>query len=300
MDFKQLESFVAIAKFKSFSKAAEHLYLTQPTISSHIINLEKKLNTILINRTSKKISLTKSGEILYDYAVNIINLRENAKFKLGEFKGKIIGNIEIASSTIPEQYIIPDIISKFHKTYGDVTYNMMRYDSKQVVEGILSGDVDFGFVGAEIPHKQLKYTKLDQDKIVLVTPSYEPYASFDPVIELEEILEENFIFREEGSGTRALLETMLEENYNKTLDNLKVIAYIGSTEAIKQSIIKGLGLSFLSERALDKEVKLNLLKTFEIRGLQLERNFYLVCHKYRAPSPLEIVFQKFVHDYFSL
>ncbi|AOY76654.1 selenium metabolism-associated LysR family transcriptional regulator [Clostridium formicaceticum] len=298
MDFKQLESFVAIAKFKSFSKAADYLYLTQPTISSHIINLEKELKTTLINRTNKKISLTKAGEVLYDYAVNIINLKENAKFKLEEFKGKITGNIEIACSTIPEQYIIPDIICKFNKAYPDVTFNMFHYDSKQVVEGILHGEIDFGMVGAKIAHSQLKYSELTNDEIVLVTPCGEPYDSFASEINIENILQENFIFRERGSGTRALLETTLKK-HKVDIDDLKIIAYIENTEAIKQCIRKGLGVSFLSKHAIEDEVKHHLLKAFKIKDMELDRNFYLVCHKYRSPSPLEDAFRKFVWEYFN-
>lgn len=300
MDLKQLESFVAIAKFKSFSKAANSLYLTQPTISSHIINLEKELNTTLINRSNKKISLTKAGEILYDYAVNIIHLRENAKFKLGEFKGKIVGTIEIASSTIPEQYIIPDILYKFHQIYPDVTFSMLHYDSEQVVEGILCGDIDFGIVGVEIPNKQLTYTKLVDDEIVFVTPFREPYSSYPSTIYLKDILQENFILREKGSGTRTLLETALRENLDIDIEDLKIVAYIENTEAIKQCILKGLGVSFLSKPAVESEVRMNLLKTFKVKELELNRNFYLVSHKYRALSPLEAAFQDFIHQYFSL
>ncbi|AKL94912.1 transcriptional regulator LysR family [Clostridium aceticum] len=299
MDLKQLESFVIIAKLKSFSKAADYLYLTQPTISSHIINLEKELNTTLINRTNKKISLTKAGEVLYEYAVNIINLKENAKFKLEEFKGKITGNIEIACSTIPEQYILPDIICEFSKFYPDVTFNMSHYDSKQVVEGILQGEVDFGVVGAKISHSQLKYLELLTDEIVLVTPFSEPYGSFETEVNLKDILQENFIFRERGSGTRTLLESTLKK-HKINANDLKIIAYIENTEAIKQCIRKGLGISFLSKYAIENEVKHNLLKTFKIKDVNLDRSFYLVCHKYRSPSPLETVFQKFVWDYFKI
>ncbi|SDK22389.1 selenium metabolism-associated LysR family transcriptional regulator [Natronincola ferrireducens] len=299
MDFKQLESFIAIARFKSFSKAADYLFLTQPTISSHIINLEKQLNTTLINRINKKISLTKAGEILYDYAINIINLKESAKFKLGEFKGKIMGNIELACSSIPEQYIVPDIIYQFNILYPDVTFTMSRYDSKQVVEGILHGEVDFGIVGVELPHSQLKYIELTQDEIVLVTPHHEPYSSLEPEVDIKAILEERFIMREKGSGTRSLLENTLKK-YDKGIKDLNIIAYIESTEAIKQCIRKGLGVSFLSNRAVEGEVNHGLLKTFKIKDLEMNRNFYLVYHKYRSPSPLEMAFHKMVFEYFSI
>ena len=299
MDFRQLETFVAVAKFKSFSKAADHLYLTQPTISSHISNLEKELNTILINRTNRKISLTKAGEILFEYAMNMVNLKEGAIFKLNEFKGKIVGNIEIAASTIPEQYIVPEIICEFNKLYPDVTFNMLHYDSQQVVEGIIHGDIDFGIVGAEIPHSQLNYVELVQDELFLITPSSAPYSDFAEEVPLERILEENLILREKGSGTRRLLEEALNAS-NIDLNNLKVVAYIESTEAIKQCIRRDLGISFLSSRAVADEVNFNIFKTHRVQGLDLKRKFYFVYHKYRNPSPLEHAFQEFVCKYFKL
>ncbi|SCY05233.1 selenium metabolism-associated LysR family transcriptional regulator [Alkaliphilus peptidifermentans] len=297
MDLRQLETFVAVAKFKSFSKAADHLYLTQPTVSSHIANLEKELNTILINRTNRKISLTKAGDILYDYALNILNLKDGAIYKLGEYKGKIVGNIEIASSTIPEQYILPQLFCQFNKEFPDVTFQMLHYDSQQVVEGIIQDRIDFGIVGAEIPHPQLNYVELINDELVLVTPATSTYASFDEEISIEEILNERFIFREIGSGTRKLVESKLAD-FKFDISSLNVVAYIENTEAIKQCIRSGLGVSFLSQKAITDELKAGSLKSFKIKDLNLERKFYFVYHKYRNPSPLESTFQNFVFNYF--
>ncbi|ABR49277.1 transcriptional regulator, LysR family [Alkaliphilus metalliredigens QYMF] len=298
MDFRQLESFIAISKFKSFSKAADSLYLTQPTISSHIANLETELNTILIDRSNKKISLTKAGIILFDYALNMINIRDIAKFKLGEFKGKIVGNIELASSTIPEQYIIPELISVFHDSYPDVTFSVRHYDSAQVVEGILKGEIDFGMVGAKLPNNQLHYIELLTDEVVLAMPYDHPYGDPSIPLDLKKLLEENFIFREKGSGTRALLEQGLNQFKLDTSD-LKIVAYIENTEAIKQCIRRGLGLSFLSKKAVKDEVAHGLLRARAIPELKLHRNFYFVYHKHRSPSPLEIEFQKFVCQYYN-
>jgi len=297
MDFRQLESFVAIAKFKSFSKAADYLFLTQPTISSHMLNLEKELNTVLINRSNKKISLTKAGQVLHDYAINIINLRDRARFKLGEFKGKIVGNVEIASSTIPEQYIIPELICGFNKIYPDVTFTMLHYDSTQVVDGIVNGDIDFGIVGAKIPHNQLKYVELINDELVVVTPYKEPYNSEDLSITLKDLLNEKFILREKGSGTRNLLEETLKIQ-DIDIHQLQVIAYVENTEAIKQCIRRGLGISILSKRAIEDEIKYKLLNYVKIKDLDLKRKFYFVYHSQRSPSPLEIEFQRFVCEYF--
>lgn len=297
MDFRQLETFVAIAKLKSFSKAADCLFLSQPTISSHISNLEKELNTTLINRTNKKISLTKAGEILFQHAVNILNIREEAKYKLDEFNGKIVGNIEIASSTIPEQYIIPELICEFNKLYPDVSFNLLHYDSQQVVDGIIRGEIDFGIVGAKISHNHLKYIELLNDELLFIT-QYDPELhQGNAEISLKNILKKNFIFRERGSGTRSLFENALNEN-NIDINSLNIVAYVENTEAIKQCVRRGLGVSFLSKRAVEDEVKFNLLTALKIKELSLRRKFYFVYHKFRSPSPLEAEFHKFVCNYF--
>ena len=301
MDFRQLEVFLAIAKFKSFSKAAEYLYLTQPTVSNHLSNLESDLNTILINRSrsNKNISLTRAGELLYDYAINIINLRENAKFKLGEFKGKIVGNIEIASSTVPEQYIIPEIICEFNKTYPDVTFTICHYDSAQVVKGIINGDIDFGIVGAKIPHNQLKYADLTEDELVVVIPYNNSIQNTDITeIRLKDLLKERFILRERGSGTRSIIEKSLKRE-NIDINKLQVIAYIENTETIKQCIRRGLGISILSKRTIEDEIKYKQLDYVNIKNTKLKRKFYFVYHSQRLPSPLESEFQKFVCNYFA-
>ena len=301
MDFRQLEVFLAIAKFKSFSKAAEHLYLTQPTVSNHLSNLESDLNTVLINRSrsNKNISLTRAGELLYDYAINIINLRENAKFKLGEFKGKIVGNIEIASSTVPEQYIIPGIICEFNKIYPDVTFTICHYDSAQVVKGIINGDIDFGIVGAKIPHNQLKYVDLTEDELVVVIPYGGSVQNADATeVRLKDLLKEKFILRERGSGTRSIIEKSLKRE-NIDINKLQIIAYIENAETIKQCIRRGLGISILSKCTIEDEIKYKQLDYINISDTELKRNFYFVYHSQRLPSPLESEFQKFVCNYFA-
>jgi len=301
MDFRQLEVFLAIAKFKSFSKAAEHLYLTQPTVSNHLSNLESDLNTVLINRSrsNKNISLTRAGELLYDYAINIINLRENAKFKLGEFKGKIVGNIEIASSTVPEQYIIPGIICEFNKIYPDVTFTICHYDSAQVVKGVINGDIDFGIVGAKIPHNQLKYVDLTEDELVVVIPYNDSVQNTGTTeVRLKDLLKERFILRERGSGTRSIIEKSLKKE-NIDINKLQVIAYIENAETIKQCIRRGLGISILSKCTIEDEIKYKQLDYVNISDAELKRNFYFVYHNQRLPSPLELEFQKFVCNYFA-
>ncbi|NBG87408.1 selenium metabolism-associated LysR family transcriptional regulator [Isachenkonia alkalipeptolytica] len=299
MDIKQLETFIAIAKHKSFSKAAESLFLTQPTVSNHIANLEKELDTNLINRSNRKISLTPSGEILYDYARSIISLKKDASLELSKFQGKMIGHIEIASSTIPEQYLLPEILYGFHREYPEITYNLAHFDSKEVVEGILKGSIDFGFVGAKSFHKQLEYLQLVEDEILLVTPNTEPFTSWPEEINLETALEHPYIFREEGSGSRKLVEEALQKQ-DIQLTSLHTVAYIENTEAIKQCVRRGLGLSFLSKYAITDELRYGLLKAIRIKEVNLFRHFYFVYHKNRTSSPLDREFQQFIKAHFRL
>lgn len=299
MDIKQLETFIAIAKYQSFSKAADSLFLTQPTVSNHIANLEKELNTNLINRSNRKISLTPSGEILYNYAKSMISLKKDAALELSKFQGKMTGHLEIASSTIPEQYLLPEVLFGFHKQYPEITYNLVHFDSKEVVEGILSGDIDFGFVGAKSFHKQLTYLELIEDEILLLTPNTPPFTSWPEEVDLDTVLAHPFIFREKGSGSRRLVEEALR-GQDLSLKDLKTIAFIENTESIKQCIRRGLGLSFLSKYAVGDEVRYNLLKSFRIKGLHLRRHFYFVYHKNRTTSPLDQEFHAFIKAHFRL
>ena len=299
MDMKQLETFLAIAKYKSFSKAAEALYLTQPTVSNHIANLEKELDTNLINRSNRKVSLTTSGEILYEYAKSILHLKKDATLELSKYQGKMTGHVEIASSTIPEQYLLPEILSGFHRRYPEITYTLSHFDSKEVVDGILKGQIDFGFVGAKSFHKQLEYIPLVEDELLLVTPCKEPFLSWDEEVEFDSFLNLPFLFREEGSGSRAIVEEHIEK-LGRSKKSLNIVAYIENTEAIKQCIRRGLGVSFLSRYAVVDETEYHLLKSFQVKGLELKRHFYLVVHKNRISSPLDLEFQSFIRSHFGL
>jgi len=133
MDFKQLEVFVAVVKHQSFSKAARELFLTQPTVSAHIQNLERELDTVLVNRSNKVITLTKSGEILYNHAIYILNNCKRAMYDIKEYSGKIEGIIDIACSSIPETYILPEFIKDFSASYPDVKFSISHYDSQYAI-----------------------------------------------------------------------------------------------------------------------------------------------------------------------
>lgn len=299
LDFRQLETFIEVVNRKSFSKAAQKLYLTQPTVTSHIQNLENELGTFLLNRSGKNISPTEAGELLYKYALNIINMRNMAQFDLGAHKGKVQGHLEISSSSIPRHYVLPPLLKQFTDKYPDVTFTLSDFDSKKVVEGLLDGVTDFGIIGAKFPSPQLEYIELMEDKMYVVAPNnknypWEEYSELD----IDFLLERKIILREKGSGTRELLENKLKEQ-GLDLDAFSVLAYIEDIETIKKFIELGIGVSFISERAIKREVDLGILKPYSIKGLDLRRKFYFVYHKKRQLSPLSLTFRDFVIDYIS-
>ncbi|SFI32985.1 DNA-binding transcriptional regulator, LysR family [Tindallia magadiensis] len=296
MEFRQLETFVAIAKFKSYSKAAESLFLTQPTLSNHIINLEKDLGTTLINRSNKQISLTPAGKILYDYAVEILHVKENVGFKLDEYRGHFVGHIEIAASTIPEQYILPSFLTGFKKQYPDVTLTLRHLASDKIIDGILTEEYNLGVVGSKTTHGHLTFHSLTEDELALVVPNNEAYQAYETEISWSELIKKPFIFREQGSGTRKLFEAALKKN-SLGFRDLKVAAYIENTEVIKKCIMDGMGVSILSKRAIQQELLNDSLKALEIPDMVLTRHFYLVHHKYRTLSPLELRFKEYLMEH---
>ncbi|MBC8589860.1 selenium metabolism-associated LysR family transcriptional regulator [Wansuia hejianensis] len=297
MEFNQLESFLSVVKYKSFSKAAKELYLTQPTISNNIQNLEKELKTTLLDRKSKTISLTDSGKILYEYAMELINIREQAKFSIIEHWDKIEGKIEIDASSIPEQYILPYIIRDFRKKYPKVSFSVNHKNSKDIIDDIVKGRQNFGIVGAKCSSRMLKYIDFYEDELIFAVPNNDNYPmSTDQPLDIDVLFSEKFIFRKEGSGTRLFIEQCLC-NKDISLDDLNIAYSIESNEMIKKMIELELGVSFMSKVSIKNEIDLGLIKPFKIKDLSLKRNFYFVYCKNRTLPPIVETFKDFLIDW---
>lgn len=288
MDIRQIKTFVEVAKLKSFSKAADSLFLTQPTVSNHIQALEKEFDTILINRLSKGLTLTRAGQILYSTSIEILNTYESAKFQLDIYKGKMEGHLEISASSVPRKHLLPGLLDNFLKRFPDVTFSINDLDSKQVIQGILDGEIDFGFVGAKYETRNLEYISVMKDELILIVPNslLKKYVDND-IVPLKDILNLPFILREEGSGTRESLRLALEEQ-KLSLDSIRTVAWIQDSEAIKRMVELGTGCSFISIKDVEfgDESIGRPYKILRVKGLNLKRMFYLVCHKTRQLSPL--------------
>ena len=203
MDFKQLEAFVYVVKLKSFSKAAQRIYLTQPTISAHINSLEKELDTKLIERGTKYVYPTKPGSILYQYAIKMLNLRDDACCSVKNYNKELKGTLSICASTVPSQYILPKVVSAFREEYPHVTFNIQRQDSELVVENIAKGMADIGFCGTDTHNPDCVVESFIKDHLVIITPITERFRQMQSSgMKAEFLKNEPIMLREDGAGTR--------------------------------------------------------------------------------------------------
>ena len=298
MDLWQLNIFCKVVELKGFSNAGNAVHLSQPTISSHIKDLENHFECQLIDRLGKKAVPTKAGELLYHYARKLIALRDETEAAMAEFHGKIKGRLVIGGSTIPGGYILPKCIGSFTTVYPEVTISLIIGDTDQIIQDVLSGSSEFGIVGAKTSNKNIYQEKLIEDEMRLIVTSDHKWAK-EKQITPDLIFKEPFIVRERGSGTLKSIKLSLKEKGYYS-ENLNIIAELGSTEAVIQGIKSKVGISILSTIAVAEELKAGTLRALTIKKLNLKRSFYLITHKQRSPSPLCNAFINFLKKEFPL
>lgn len=296
MDLWRLKILCKVIENNSFSKAAEAINLSQPTISSHIKDLETHFNCKLIDRLEKKAVPSKAGELLYSYAVRLLALYEETEAAMSEFHGKVKGRLVIGGSTIPGGYILPEIIAKFMNEYPDVRVSLMIGDTKKIVNDIIVGTLQFGIVGAKVNDKRIVQKKMINEEMRVIIPADHKWSGKKYVF-IESLAREPFIRRENGSGTLMTLQNSLADK-GLSIKNLNVVAELGSTESIIKGIKSSIGVSVLSPIAVSEELKSGTLKALKVKGLNLERKFYLTLYKNRSESPLSKAFRIFTEDNF--
>lgn len=296
MDFKQIEAFANVVRYKSFSKAAEVSFVSQPTISTHVSSLEKELNMQLIDRNFKEALPTKQGRVFYKYAINMLNIREKAINSVKDVCSDISGIVEIQASSIPGEYIIPPILSNFREIYDDVKFYVEESDSMTVTNNILNNKGEIGFVGHK-SDKNLVYHELLEDRIVLITPKTSKYLERQsPVIKIHEFIDEPIILREQGSGTMKEFERNLMK-YNYSSKQLNVVCRMNNVQSIINAVSNGLGVSMISKIAAMKCCKSNDILYFNIENMNSNRMFYMVYSKKTSLSPTAEAFKNFVLSY---
>lgn len=295
MEFKQLEAFVAVVDYGSFSEAARKLYLTQPTISTHIRSLEEELHTRLIIRTTKKITITPKGYQLYDSAVRMLDIRDNL---FENFTGSKKQIIDLAASTIPSSYLLPELMAGFGRMYPDVYFHSWQTDSAGAISRVLDGSVDLALTGQNTGDDSCVFIPFCQDDMVIATPVNDHYLQLkERTVTFYDFLKDPIILRERGSGTKKELDIFLE-NTGIEPSILNVVARMNDLESIKKSIVNGLGISILSARSAVDLKKTKQILLFPLEGTAHKRSFYIVYSKNRILKAHVRQFIQYVKNYY--
>ena len=298
MDIRQLESFVKVVENNSFSKAGEQLHLTQPTISSHITALEHDLNINLIVRTTRETYPSEAGKLLYSYAKQILALRDEAMSAMETFSLEMKGTITVAASTIPGQYYLPKMIQSFHQLYPDIKFDLRMLDSAEVVEQVMAHNVEVGFTGTTANASKCLFREFANDRLVVITPNEPRFRQYlSTGFPVRELMNETFISREEGSGTRKETELFLRE-MGITPETLRIAAEVRSTESVKQLVSEGMGVAVLSRSACEDYCHFEKVLAFNFSNVSLRRKLYLVKHKTSILSPIAQVFYDFAKTFY--
>ena len=284
MNIHRLAVFCKVLELHSFTKAAEAVCLTQPTVSEHVRALEEVVGEKLVDRLGREALPTPVGKILYQYAKDIIRLRDEAVQAIEKFRGNLSGTLCIGASTIPGTYILPELIGDFKKMCPSIQITLKISDSTEVVDRIADGMVEFGVIGASWEDRRITLEEVFSDELVLAVYRGHPWEARKSV-GIEELAEQPFILRERGSGTRMVMNQALDAIGFSTT-RLNLVAEMGSTEAVRQGIKSRIGISILSRRAVSEDIEHGSLFLVSVEGLHLYRPFYLAQRKNRQPSPL--------------
>ena len=292
INLKQLEAFVTTADYSSFTKAAEALYLTQSTVSAHINALEQTLQVRLIQRGSRRrVQLTQEGRQAYELAKEILNRCQTLQ-NLGSTIEQC--QLAVGASSVPSQYLLPELMSGFLGENPDSRYVLQRGDSDRIHQLLKQGDVRIGFVGAAQDREHYHYHVVTGDRLVLITANTEVYRKLKRTgITGRGLLHQPMILREESSGTRKATESYLSR-CGISPRNLDLVAQIDNTEAIKSSVSRGIGVSVVSELTVREEVASGKLLSFDLDSGGVFRNIYLTWRKDISLTSVEKKFVEYV------
>ena len=291
MELKQLECFAAVVKYGSFTVAAQHLYLSQPTVSAHVRTLEEELGRRLLIRTTKSLEVTPKGREVYDCAVKMLSLQTRIRRACAPDEEHII---RLGASTIPSAYILPQLLPEFGRRCPDVYFTVTQTNSQGVVEGLADGIFDLGLLGMK-GDDRVTCIPFCEDRMVLIAPVNERFLSLqrekDP---LPTLLHEPMILREKGSGSLKTADKFLA-GLGITEDKLTVAARVNDQEAIKNLVQSGLGVSLVSERAARSAVEEKRLLQFEL-PVESRRHLYLAYRRDYILQPHIQAFCRFVEN----
>jgi DNA-binding transcriptional LysR family regulator len=278
MTLRQFEAFLAVARAKSFRRAAETLHLSQPALSQHVRELEAELGARLFDRLPRSVVLTDAGRVLEEHAARLFATLTDARQAIAELAGLQRGALVIGASTTPGIYVLPPILGVFRQRYPAIDLTLRLGNSESIERLVRANELDLGLVGGHglAPGEECLTAGL-ADELVLLVPPAHPWArrrALDP----ERLAETPLLMREAGSATRQVTERALQ----RAGIPYRVGLVLEHPEAIKQAVMAGLGVGFLSEHAVRGEVASGRLRPVRLRGLRIVRHFHLIHRESRA------------------
>ncbi|MDO5027874.1 MAG: selenium metabolism-associated LysR family transcriptional regulator [Bacillota bacterium] len=290
MDIRQLETFVEVVESKNFSKAAENLYLTQPTVSAHVNALEREFKVQLIKRTTKEFEVTEAGQELYDYALKILNLKDKINESLLGARGDLI---KIGSSSAISMSDLPVLIKKFHQAMPGVKFEITNSDSLDIINKVNDGLLEIGLVGTKVNDYNLQFIPFTEDELLFIMPKEDQYKKIMTADNpLKEVLAKPFIMREDQSGTRNEILKYFSSS-KVSLKDLNIVASMSDPLSILESVRLGLGVSIISSKVVYALNYEDLLLTCPLNR-DKKRQFYITCQREKYMSILAKAFLDFL------
>lgn len=288
MDFKQIEAFVNVVRYKSFSKAADATFFTQPTISSHIQNLENELNVKLLDRKSRSVEMTPQGAEFYKYAIEMINARSAAMDALGAGDDAVSGILEIQTSSIPGITFLPALLADFRKDHANVKYYVALSDTENVIDNIIDRRGEIGFIGDAINNSAIDQAKISDDKVVMIAPKSYGLSGH---ISISAACDLPFLWRETGSATRKTFEAVAM-SHGLDKNGFEVAGLFNDIDSMICSVEAGLGVAVISESIARKLT--DRVSVLDIDDFDSSRAFYIIKLKNASLSPVAEAFYNYV------
>lgn len=291
MRLEYVRSFVGVVNYKSFSQAAKYLFLSQPTISTHIRQLEEELGAVLLVRSTKNVQLSEKGKLFYPYALQLLETETQVMKQLKPEEYDTERTITIAVSSVPGCYMFPQFLPYCMAGHEDVNFRVLEGDSEDVLQKLMGYDVEIGIGSLDCGSNKLYSEVLFEDEIILLTPNKAKYRSMNGTFPVEQLYKENFIVRAGGSGTRLVSQNM-EEELKLDLSRLHVVAQFESSELVRRAVEAGGGIAFISRTAARESLESHKALEFSFPNVEARRNIYLM---YRADYILTHVMEDVIN-----
>jgi DNA-binding transcriptional LysR family regulator len=271
-DFR-LEVFYTVAKRLSFTKAAAELFITQPAVTKHIHELEDQYKAKLFERSGNHISLTEAGTLLLHHAEKVFELYRSVEFDINSLSKRKEGLLRMGAST-SIAYVVSPLLAKFRNKFPDVQISLITGNTEQVEKALLAKEIEIGIIEGYSKNTEISYHPFLKDELVLVCSSKHPLANSNS-LSVDELKNIRFVLREQGSGTREVIDHALK-SAGINIEDLPVEIRLGNTESIKSYLLNAPCMAFLSIHAITDEVKRGELKIIDVDGLSIERDFNMI------------------------